>query len=197
MPRAKLRTDRLRDDVLAAAMELVEGDRTALTARAVAGAAQTSTAAVYELFGDKAGVLRAVFYEAFRRLHDELSAVPTTDDPRADLVSLLAATREFALAHPMWFEVMFARPFAQLVPDPNDSDAAAGIIRLVMDVVDRALTAEVLVGDRRDIAHVVIAVNRGLIASELTGVAGSTAANIDRRWRLGIDAVLDGFGPGS
>lgn len=195
MPRQKLRTDRLRDDVLHAAVTLVEQDRTAVTARAVAGAARTSTAAVYELFGDKSGLLRAVFYEAFHRLHDDLSAVPAKHDPRSDLVALLAATRQFALARPMLFEVMFARPFAELEPDPTDCEAAAGIMRLVLRAVRRAIDAGLLVGDRRDIAHVLVAVNRGMITTELAGLAGSSRANVERRWRLGITAVLDGLAP--
>jgi len=195
MPRPKLRTDGLRDEVLHAAVTLMEQDRTAVTARAVAGAARTSTAAVYELFGDKTGLLRAVFYEAFHRLHDELADVPVTDDPLADLVALQAATRHFALAHPMLFEVMFARPFAELAPDPTDSEAAAGMMRLVLRAVGRAIDAGLLVGDRGDIAHVVVAVNRGMITTELAGLAGSSRANIERRWRLGIGAVLDGLAP--
>ena len=195
MPRTKQRTDELRHEVLRMAVDLLEADRTAVTARAVAGAAQTSTAAVYELFGDKAGLLRAVFYEAFGLLHDELAAVPVSDDPRGDLVALLAATRRFAVARPMLFEVMFARPFAELEPDPTDVAAAAGIMRLVLKAVTRAIGVGVLSGDRRDIAHVLVAVNRGLISTELAGVAGSSAAKTDRRWQLGIDAVLAGLAP--
>lgn len=185
----------LREEVLDAAVALLEADRTAVTARAVATAAGTSTAAVYELFGDKGGLLRAVFYESFRRLHDDLAALPAGDDPRRDLVALLAAVRRFALAHPMMFELMFARPFAELDPDPADSEAAAGIMRIVLAAVGRAQRAQLLGGDRRDVAHVLVAVNRGLVATELAGLAGSTRANVERRWRLGIDAVLDGLAP--
>jgi len=193
VPRPKERTAELRDEVLAAAIGLLGHDRTAITARAVAAAAGTSTAAVYELFGDKGGLLRAVFHDGFRRLHDTLAAVPTGADPRADLVALLAASRRFALDHPTLFEVMFARPFAEFEPGPDDAEAAAGIVGLVLRAVDRARAAGVLAGERRDLAHVLVAVNRGLVAAELAGIAGSSRAGVERRWRLGIDAVLDGL----
>lgn len=196
MPRPKLRNDALRTDVLAAAVRVLETDRTAVTARAVAGAASTSTAAVYELFGDKSGLLRAVFYDAFRLLRDEMAAVPVTDDARADLVALMAATRQFAISRPMLFEIMFARPFVEFDPDEADTDAAVEIMRTVLGAVGRAQRAGVLHGDRRDIAHVLVSVNRGLIAAELAGTAGSTPSSVERRWRLGIDAVLDGLGAG-
>jgi len=187
----------MRDDVLTAAIGLVERDRLLVTARAVAAAADTSTAAVYELFGDKAGLLRAVFYEAFHRLRDVLAAVPSTSGPRTDLVALLRATREFATRHPMLFELMFARPFAELEPEPSDVDAAIEVMRIVLRAVRRATDANVLVGAPRDVAHVLVAANRGFIAAELSGVAGSTSANVERRWKLGVDALLDGLAPGA
>ncbi len=197
MPRPKLRTDTMRDDVLAAAVALLERDRTLVTARAVAAAADTSTAAVYELFGDKAGLLRAVFYDAFQQLHDILAAVPSTPDPRADLVALLRATRVFATGHPMLFEIMFARPFAELEPDATDVDAAVEVMRIVLRAVRRAIDAGILAGAARDVAHVLVAANRGFIATELSGLAGSTAANVERRWTIGIDGLLDGLAPGA
>jgi AcrR family transcriptional regulator len=196
VPRPKLRNDALRSGVLAAAVRVLETDRTAVTARAVAGAASTSTAAVYELFGDKGGLLRAVFYEAFSLLRDEMAAVPMTDDARADLISLMAATRRFAISRPMLFEIMFARPFVEFDPDEADAEAAVEIMRTVLSAVGRAQRAGVLQGDRRDIAHVLVSVNRGLIASELAGTAGSSPGSVERRWRLGIDAVLEGLGAG-
>ena len=42
-------------------------------------------------------------------------------------------------------------------------------------------------------AHVLVAVNRGLIAAELASIAGSTTESVERRWTLGINAVLDGL----
>jgi hypothetical protein len=38
-----------------------------------------------------------------------------------------------------------------------------------------------------------VALNRGLIASELSGLLGTTNKSRQRRWQLSIDAVLDGL----
>ena len=46
--------------------------------------AGTSTAAVYELFGDKAGLVRELFFEGFRRLDAAFSGLSPSADPRAD-----------------------------------------------------------------------------------------------------------------
>ena len=69
MPRAKQRTPELRDQVLRAAVAMLADDGVAgFTARRVAEDAATSVPAVYELFGDKAGLVREVFFEGFRQL---------------------------------------------------------------------------------------------------------------------------------
>src|ERR1700722_6284803 len=70
MPRPKQRTPELRDRVLSAALELLSSVGVAgFTARSVARAAQTSTPAVYELFGDKRGLVRELYFAGFRTLH--------------------------------------------------------------------------------------------------------------------------------
>ena len=54
------------------------------TARKVAQVAATSIPAVYELFGDKAGLIREVFFEGFRQLRRQFDQLDDTDDPRAE-----------------------------------------------------------------------------------------------------------------
>ncbi len=196
MPRPKQRTAALSESVLRTMLDLVETEGVSLTARSVAAAAGTSPAALYELFGDKAGLLREVFFEGFRQLAEVVESVATTPDPEADLLSTLAATRRFALDRPMLFELMFARPFAEFRPGPDDQAAAAAVYRTVMSKVDRCLASGVLAGDRIDIAQVLIAANRGLIAAELAGVLGTTPSSSERRWALGVHAVFTGLGPG-
>jgi AcrR family transcriptional regulator len=81
VPRPKLRTPALREHVLRAALDTLaaEGlDR--LTTRRVAEAAQTSVPAVYELFGDKAGLVRALFFAGFAELADRLEATRPAAD---------------------------------------------------------------------------------------------------------------------
>ena len=75
MPRSKLRTPELKQRLRDAAIEVLtrEGPD-GVTTRTVARAAETSTPAVYELFGDKAGLVREVFFEGFRVLRTQLGA---------------------------------------------------------------------------------------------------------------------------
>jgi hypothetical protein len=50
-------------------------------------------------------------------------------------------------------------------------------------------------GDPTDIAHVLLAAAQGLAAQETAGWLGTSKASVDRRWALGIRAVLDGLKP--
>lgn len=87
-----------------------------LTTRTVAQRANASVPAIYEVFGDKAGLIRAVFFEGFRMLADEVSAVEPTDDPLADIRRLAEGFRGFVVANPVLAQVMLSRPFADFGP---------------------------------------------------------------------------------
>jgi AcrR family transcriptional regulator len=98
MPRPKQRARELRDRVLQVAVSTLNQDGlSGFTTRRVAEQAGTSVPAVYELFGDKSGLLRAVFFEAFRMLSRQLLAVPETDDAVADVQRLIPVFRRFCL----------------------------------------------------------------------------------------------------
>ena len=194
MARPKQRTPELRDRVLAAALSMLASDGAgALTTRAVARAAGTSVPAVYELFGDKAGLVRELFFTGFRRLHERLLAEPATGDPRSDLVSIGSTFRAFARAEPALAQLMFSRPFAQFDPSPADARAGAAVRDLVVERVTASVRAGVLAGDPVDIAHVLLATVQGLAVQEAGGWLGTSAGSIERRWQLAVDAVLNGL----
>jgi AcrR family transcriptional regulator len=196
MPRPKQRTPELRQRVLGAAIELLAREGAgALTARAVAQAAQTSTPAVYELFGDKGGLVRAVFFEGFRRLHERLDAIPPSDDPRADLVAMAATYRAYVVENRVLGDVMLSRPFTDFAPGPQELEASGSVRTLIVARVRRAVEAGVIAGDPVDVAHVVVALVQGLAAAENARRLGGSAAAVDRRWSLAVEALLDGLAP--
>jgi hypothetical protein len=71
-----------------------------------------------------------------------------------------------------------------------------GLYRLVVGRVrawGASAGATPIADDPRDAAHAVVATNRGLVATELAGLAGTSSRSVERRWRLTIDALLDGL----
>jgi AcrR family transcriptional regulator len=196
VPRAKLRTPELRERLVASALHVLTADgAVAVTARRVAQQAQTSPPAVYELFGDKGGLVREVFFEGWRLLGERLSALEATGDPVADLRDLAAAYRRFLLTYPALGEVMLGRPFTDFDPVPHESAAGAAVRRQVVGAVSRCTAAGLIGGDPTDVAHVFVALLQGLAASENARRLGTSAANVDRRWQLALDALLVGLAP--
>jgi AcrR family transcriptional regulator len=196
MPRVKQRTPQLRDRVLRVAVAMLADEGVAgLTARRVAQDAGTSIPAVYELFGDKAGLVREIFFEGFRQLLDRLRAVPETADPRADLIAVATVLRRFARDNPQLSQVMFSRPYKDFGPGPDEEPANGSVREVLVGRVRRAVDAGVIAGAPTDIAHVLLALAQGLAAQEAAGWLGSSAASTHRRWALAFSAVLDGLRP--
>lgn len=95
---------------------------TGFTTRRVAQAARTSTPAVYELFGDRAGLVREMFFQAFRQLGERFDQLDATDDPRQDLAEVIGALRGFVVDHPALGQLMFSRPFSRPAKRPTSRD---------------------------------------------------------------------------
>lgn len=194
MPRPKQRTPELRDQVLATAVPLLARVGTAgFTARAIAREAHTSPPAIYELFGHKAGVVREVFFAGFRALAARLEAAGVSADPRGDLIRLIEAYRVFIQENPVLCEVMFSRPFADFDPGPSELEASASVRNLIVDRVQRCVETGIIRGEATDIAHVLVSLIQGLAAAESARRLGTSRASIDRRWALGVDALLAGL----
>lgn len=198
MPRPKQRTALLREHVLEVAVRVLENDGVpAFTTRAIAQRAGTSTPAVYELFGDKAGLVRSVYFEGFRLLRDRFDRVPDDVDGLAALTDTIRVFRDFRREHPALSELMFSRPFSDTEPGSAELAAAVAVQRLLVDRVGRCVEQGQLAGDPVDLAHVLVSLAQGLAVSERTGLLGSSTAALDRRWTLAVTGLLTGLRPGN
>jgi AcrR family transcriptional regulator len=202
MPPVKQRTPELKGRVLAEAVDLLaEAGPAGFTARSLAARADTSAPAVYELFGDKSGVVRELYFEGFRMLSGMLAALAETSDPVADLHALAATYRAFLLRHRELAEVMFSRPFSDFSPGPVELAATSAVRVLVVDRVRRCIEAGAFSGDETDLAHVFVALVQGMAFAEAAGRLGTSKASVERRWAVALDALCAGFGappgPGS
>ena len=193
MPRPKQRTPELRDRLLQVAVSILNADGlSGFTTRRVAEQAGTSLPAVYELFGDKPGLLRAVFFEGFRMLSRRLSAVPETNDAVADVQRLIPVFRRFCLDYPALARVMFSRPFQDFDPGPEEL-ASPSMREIFVGRIKRCIDAGLLTGDPLDIAHVLLALAQGLAVQEGGRWLGKSKASVNRRWEVGVTGILQGF----
>jgi len=196
VPRPKQRTPELRDHVLRVAVAMLARQGVAaFTTRRVAEEAATSPPAVYELFGDKAGLVREVFFEGFRLLRRRFDRLGETGDPRADLVAVVEALRAFVRENPVLAELMFSRPFKDFDPGPSGLEAGRSVREFVVGRVRRCIDRGILAGDATDVAHVLVSTTQGLAATEMAGWLGTSRASVARRWDVAIRALLDGLAP--
>jgi AcrR family transcriptional regulator len=134
----------------AAAERLVaEGGPEALTVRATAGAADTTTRAVYSLFGSKEGLVDALAERAFELLHAGLDELPETDEPAADLVEVgVGVFRAFVLEHPSLFRLAFQRIVPGLRAGPEVTEARQRTLARLEARIQRVAHAGLLADTR-------------------------------------------------
>ncbi len=176
---------------------LAEEGVAGLTTRTVAHRARASLPAIYEVFGDKAGIVREIFFEGFRLLGEELAALPPTADALEALRHLAEAFRLFLLEHPMLADVMFSRPFADFDPTQNEGKAGAKVRKIFVQHVRNAVDAGDFDGDPTDIALVFFTLVEGLAAAENAQRLGGSKQSANRRFQLGVDTLIDGFTRGN
>jgi AcrR family transcriptional regulator len=196
VPRVKQRTNELRERGVAAALAvLAEEGVTGLTTRNVARRADASVPAVYEVFGDKAGLIREVFFDGFRMLGDALAALPPAADPLEGLERVAEGYRTFVSANPVLAQVMFSRPFADFDPTTAEDKAGVKVREIFVERVRAAADAGLIAGDPTDVALVFFALLDGLGAAESARRLGSSSQSVDRRWSLAIATLFAGLKP--
>jgi AcrR family transcriptional regulator len=149
----------------------------ALSLRRVAAATGTTTMAVYTLFGDKQGLLAAMYREGFARLGAaSRRAAAKHDDPLTALAELGVTYRKTALASPHLYDLMFGRPVASFRPDDEAQAVADASYAPLVDAVQRCLDSGALVGgDAERIAFYLWGVSHGFVSLELAGLLPGNA----------------------
>jgi AcrR family transcriptional regulator len=183
------------DALLAVAGTILGSDGVdALTVRRVAESAGTTTRAVYTLFGDKNGLLRALFRqmaEVMRRHHE---GVPEMDDPFEEIQRLAAAYRAAAREQPNLYDYYYRCMAPDGVITEDDVSLAFRSFDRVLRTLHR-IVASGAFGARTEeqTGRQLWALVHGLAAIELRGFLGSSEEACRRAWRSAVAAILIGF----
>ncbi|MGK5553240.1 TetR/AcrR family transcriptional regulator [Actinomadura kijaniata] len=189
MGRPRINDDAVRDRLVEAATEMfATRPRESVTVRALATAAGASTAALYSLFGDKDGLVAEVRDRAVAGLFQDLSAVPATDDPLADLYALAVTYRRWGREHRHLYTVLFG---GVQTFDPSGRVGAGDPVRPLVEAIERALSASLLIGEVMPIALSVWVTLHGLVMLELAGALDTTTA--DAAFESSVRATLRGW----
>jgi AcrR family transcriptional regulator len=191
MGRPREHDERTAAALLDAAERLIEKDGTdALTLRELARRADTTTRAVYSLFGSKEALLGALGARSFELLTEGLHAIPVTADPRRDLIEAALMFRRFAIDHPALFSISFHRVDPAVWP--RFQQAASDALDMLHQRFEPLAAADLLGGQTiAEAATLFDALCEGMAAVELRGRPFGT--RLERLWRDGFHALITGF----
>lgn len=143
----------------------------ALSLRRLAADVNTSTTAVYSLFGGKPALLDALYDEGFRRFGARLATVPDTDDPVEDLIQIALTYRDSALRDRQFYQVMFNKVIPDFTPSNDMYLAASGTFVPVVKTVQRAIDAGVFQEHPPEVIGLALwSLTHGLVSLEIYGI---------------------------
>lgn len=184
-----------RGNILAAAIEILHASGAgALTVRTVATAAGCSTTGVYTWFGGKNGLVEAIFIDGFRRFGDSLLAARAAAPAGRDLLALAESYRDWALANPTHYMVMFGRAVPDFEPSAEALAIAQGTFATLVDVATITIRERALIGEPHDVAHHLWAGMHGYVSLELAGMdMAHDAEERAARFQQGLRRMLRGL----
>jgi AcrR family transcriptional regulator len=194
MGRPREHDDRTAQALLEAAEALIASEGlSALSVRAVAVLAGTSTRAIYSIFGSKAGLITALGARAFDLLGASVAALPHTPDAAVDLIDAgLNGYRKLVCEHPVLVLLGVQQPSTELAQRKQVQDAARLAWTTLQERIGRLEQQGKL--HTMDVATAAIAFHalcEGLGALEIRGLLSNARA--EQLWRASLTALVAGL----
>ena len=172
---------------------LTEEGPSAITVRKVAACAGVAPMGVYNRFDGKHGLLEALFIRGFAELRRTV-ATATGPDARARLRDSGCKYRDFAIAHPEHYRLMFERMHEV---EPGESamlEAFASFDQLVQMVAAARQLGPLGEGTDVEVAQQLWSVLHGAVSLELLGIGFSEDPRVS--FERVLDATLAGMAGG-
>jgi AcrR family transcriptional regulator len=163
----------------AALAVLREHGAAALTVRNVTARAGCSTSGIYTHFGGKDGLIEALYLDGFESFDRYVSA--RLDD---GLVAGGRAYREWALANPTHYLVMWGRAVPEFRPSPAAAERAYQSFVHLVEAVRRTGAAQPLAA-----AYHAWATMHGYVMLELAGLGLATIEQYDALYEQAVDGL--------
>ena len=180
--------------ILAAAERLLRSEGVAaVSTRRVASAVGVTAMAMYRHFRSKDALVQALVDTGFARWELRLAEAVDTPNPRDKIVNAIAAYRDFALAEPRYFELMFLvpRPGVPLAPESLRATPSPSFAAVIAAVHACMANGEFVPADPSQTILVMWALAHGLLALHFTGRFGFDEPLFRRRYDDAVRLMLD------
>jgi AcrR family transcriptional regulator len=157
------------DSLLTVAREiLVNEGAEGLSMRRVAQAAGCSTTVLYTLFGNKNGIIDALFAEGFQRLVEAHAALTPPESPLEWVLELCRTYRRVALANPMHYSIMFGNPIPNFQPSAHSLHIAESALERLTRAIAHAMEqGDLDADDAEEFSMTLWSVAHGFVSLEL------------------------------
>ena len=186
--------------ILQAAERLLRTDGIAgVSTRRVAGEVGVTAMAMYRHFRDKDALIQALVETGFARWEARLAEAVAAGSPREKIVNAIAAYREFALAEPRYFELMFLvpRPGVPLAPESLRATPSPSFAAVIAAVHACMTNGEFLSADPSQTILMMWGLAHGLLALHFTGRFGFDEPLFRRRYDEAVRLMLDRLSVGA
>lgn len=184
----------------AAERRVAEAGPAALTIRGLATDAHVAPMSIYNRFGDKAGVLDALFTRGFEELHaciteeDRPGSVRAAAETLERLRRSAHAYRGFATRSPGTYALMFDRSAVDLEPSVGAFETAGRAFNALVDLIAEAQAAGAIVGgSSAEVAQRVWASLHGAVSLELRNIC--FVDDTDAHFQALVETLLIGLSP--
>jgi len=176
-PRGRFR-EMMRADILNAGLEILRvGGFPALSMRALAEAVGVRAPTLYDYFANKEEVLNELFLEGIREIREHFQPVMDSSTPGlARIIGLGLCYRDFAIANPVLFQLVFGRIDASYIPGEEQMQAGHDLYLLLRQEVEQALAmGELEPGDPDVLSMTIWSAIHGITTLELAGFSAKCA----------------------
>lgn len=180
----------LKQDLLAAAVVLLETQGPSFSIRDLAASIHYSTTAIYQCFSNRAGLLKAVQLRLFEELAIQLQPSPSGPSGVSDRIIAIGSTFvTWALAHPTRYEFMFHN----MEPDALLEGAERTLAQLPLAVLEALLTegmhtGELKAGNAKLLALMLFSGLHGLVslhaAKRIQGFTDADPLDVFNEWAV-------------
>jgi AcrR family transcriptional regulator len=172
----------MRAELVRAALTVLQRDgAAALTVRNITAEAGCSTTGVYTYFGGKNGLVEAIFMEGFESF--DRAVKPSLE--ANEITAAGRAYRQWALANPTQYMVMFGRAVPDFTPSERARNRALESFNDLAEAIRRASGS----GDYAERAFHVFATVHGYVMLELAGMGASTREESDDLYERALIAL--------